>query len=103
MLFAVFAVAFVVMHDVGFTPRPVPMSRLPEEIVRNAQAGVAFGWGQRPLRLLMLAAFLQMGYLSWAFYASQPYLLDLLESDAVWVVGVVAAAIALFDDPGTRS
>ena len=29
LLVAVFAVAFVVMHDVGFTPRPVPASQLP--------------------------------------------------------------------------
>ena len=102
LLVAVFAVAFVVMHDVGFTPRPVPASQLPTEIAKNARAGVAFGWGQRPLRLLMLAAALQLGFLSWAFYASQPYLLDLLESDAVWVVGVVAAAIALSTMAGNQ-
>lgn len=83
------------MHDVGFTPRSVSAGQLPAEIARNARAGIAFGWSQQPLRLLMLASFLQLGFLSWAFYASQPYLLDLLESDAVWVVGVVAAAIAL--------
>ncbi|MDQ3381322.1 MAG: MFS transporter [Actinomycetota bacterium] len=102
LLVAVFAVAFVVMHDVGFTPRPVPAGQLPAEIAKNARAGVAFGWGQRPLRLLMLASFLQLGFLSWAFYASQPYLLDLLESDAVWVVGVVAAAIALSTIAGNQ-
>ncbi|MDQ3671237.1 MAG: MFS transporter, partial [Actinomycetota bacterium] len=95
LLAAVFVVAFVVMHDVGFTPQPVPARRLPAEIVRNAEVGVAFGWGQRPLRLLMLASFTQVGFIMWAFYAAQPYLLDLLESDAVWVAGVVAAAIAL--------
>ena len=37
----------------------------------------------------------QAGYFAWAFYASQPYLLDLLDSDAVWIAGVVAAGIAL--------
>lgn len=95
LLVAVFAVAFVVMHDVGFAPRSVPARQLPVEIARNARVGVAFGWAQRPLRLLMLASLVQMGFLSWAFYASQPYLLDLLESDAVWIVGVVAAGIAL--------
>ncbi len=102
LLVAVFAVAFVVMHDVGFTARPVSAGQLPAEIAKNARAGVAFGWGQRPLRLLMLASFLQLGFLSWAFYASQPYLLDLLESDAVWVVGVVAAAIALSTIAGNQ-
>ncbi len=102
LLVAVFAVAFVVMDDVGFTPRPVPAGQLPREIARNARAGVAFGWGQQPLRLLMLASFLQLGFLSWAFYAAQPYLLDLLESDAVWVVGVVAAGIALSTIAGNQ-
>ena len=31
----------------------------------------------------------------WGFYASQPYLLDLLDSDAVWIAGLVAAGVAL--------
>lgn len=95
LLVAVFGTAFVVMHDVGFTPRRVSTKELPAEVVKNARAGVAFGWGQRPLRLLMLASFAQVGFIAWAFYAAQPYLLDLLESDAVWVAGVVAAAIAV--------
>ena len=95
LLAAVFAIAFFVMHDVGFTPRRVPVRRLPVEIADNARAGVLFGWRQPALRLLMLAGLLEMGFLSWAFYASQPYLLDLLVSDAVWIAGVVTAGIAL--------
>jgi MFS family permease len=42
----------------------------------------------------MLAAALETGFFMWGFYASQPYLLDLLESDAVWVAGLVTAGIA---------
>ncbi|HXG75861.1 MAG TPA: hypothetical protein VNJ53_04770, partial [Gaiellaceae bacterium] len=94
LLAAVFAIAFVAMHDLGFTPRRVPASELPAEIARNARAGVAFGWAQRPLRLVMLASLVQMGFFTWAFYAAQPYLLDLLESDAIWVAGLVAAGVA---------
>jgi MFS family permease len=82
------------MHDVGFTPRSLTPRDLPSEIVANAKAGVAFGWAQRPLRLLMLAWLIQMGFVAWAFYAAQPYLLDLLGSDAIWVAGLVAAGIA---------
>ena len=55
LLAAVFVVAYVVMHDVGFTPRRVTAGELPGEVARNARAGVEFGWRQRPLRLLMLA------------------------------------------------
>ena len=95
LLVLVFAVAYALMHDLGFTPRRVTAAELPGEIARNARAGVEFGWAQRPLRLLMLVGFLEGGFLMWAFYASQPYLLELLESDDVWVVGLVAAGVAL--------
>jgi MFS family permease len=95
LLVAVFAIAFVVMHDVGFQPRRVRAADIPAEVARQARAGVAFGWRQQQLRLLMLASVVQVGFFAWAFYASQPYLLDLLASDAVWVSGFVAAGIAL--------
>ena len=95
LLVAVFAVAYV-------TPRRVKAGELPGEIARNAKAGVAFGWAQPPLRLLMLAALVQMGFLTWAFYASQPYMLELLESDAVWVSGLVTAGIALSTIAGNQ-
>lgn len=102
LLLAVFAVAFSVMHDLGFAPRRVGARDLPGEVARNARAGVAFGWSRRPLRLLMLASAVQMGFFMWAFYASQPYLLDLLESDAIWVAGLVAAGIALSTIAGNQ-
>ena len=95
LLAAVFVVAYVVMHDVGFTPRRVTAGELPGEVARNARAGVEFGWRQRPLRLLMLAGAAQSVFLMWGFYASQPYLLELLDSDAVWIAGFVAAGVAL--------
>jgi MFS family permease len=95
LLVAVFVVAYGVMHDVGFTPRRVTAGELPGEVARNARAGVEFGWGQRSLRLLMLAGLVQGGFLMWGFYAAQPYLLDLLDSDAIWIAGLVAAGVAL--------
>ena len=95
LLVSVFAIAYVVMHDLGFTPRTVAAADLPGEVARNARAGVQFGWGQPGLRLLMLASFLQMGFVLWAFYAAQPYLLALLDSDAIWISGVVYAGVAL--------
>ena len=95
LLLAVFAIAYVLMHDLGFTPRRVAAGELPGEVARNARAGVRFGWRQPGLRLLMLASFVQMGFLVWGFYAAQPYLLELLDSDAIWVSGVVYAGVAL--------
>ncbi len=102
LLVVVFVVAYAVMFDLGFQPRRVTVSELPGEIARNARAGVAYGWSQRPLRLLMLASCVQLGFFTWAFYASQPYLLDLLSSDAVWVAGLVAAGIALSTIAGNQ-
>ena len=102
LLVLVFAVAYVVMHDLGFQPRRVTLGELPAEVAMNARAGVAYGWGQRPLRLLMLASCVQLGFLTWAFYAAQPYLLDLLSSDAVWVAGIVTAGIALSTIAGNQ-
>jgi MFS family permease len=94
LLVAVFILAYFVMHDVGFTPRSLALRDVPTEIAANARAGVAFGWAQRPIRLLMLASLVQTGFIAWAFYAAQPYLLDLLDSNAIWVAGLVAAGIA---------
>jgi MFS family permease len=102
LLLAVFLVAYVVMHDLGFEPRRVTAGELPAEIAKNARAGVEFGWRQRNLRLLMLASAVQLGFFSWAFYAAQPYLLELLDSDAVWISGFVAAAIALSTIAGNQ-
>jgi len=102
LLVVVFGVAYVVMHDLGFQPRRVTLGELPGEVALNARAGVAYGWGQRPLRLLMLASCVQLGFFTWGFYAAQPYLLDLLSSDAVWVAGFVSAGIALSTIAGNQ-
>jgi MFS family permease len=102
LLAAVFVVAYAVMHDIGFAPRRVSAHELPGEVARNARAGVEFGWRQRPLRLLMLAGLAQGAFLMWGFYASQPYLLELLESDAIWIAGLVAAGVALATMAGNQ-
>jgi MFS family permease len=102
LLLAVFAIAYVVMHDLGFAPRRVTAAELPGEVARNARAGVEYGWRQRNLRLLILAAAAQASFTMWAFYAAQPYLLDLLDSGAIWVSGLVAAGIALATMAGNQ-
>jgi hypothetical protein len=102
LLAAVFVVAYAVMHDIGFAPRRVSAHELPGEVARNARAGVEFGWRQRSLRLLMLAGLAQGAFLMWGFYASQPYLLELLASDAIWIAGLVAAGVALATMAGNQ-
>jgi MFS family permease len=102
LLAAVFAVAYVVMHDLGFAPRRLPAAELPAQMARNARVGLRYGWSQPGLRLLMLVGALQSGLLIWAFYAAQPHLLELLDSDAVWIAGLVAAGIALSTIAGNQ-
>lgn len=95
LLIFLLALAFVGMRDLGFEPRRVPLRQLPAEAGQIARAGIRFGWGHRSLRLLMLATGAQMGVFAWAWYAWQPYFLELLGEDAVWVAGVVAALLAV--------
>jgi MFS family permease len=102
LLLVVFGIAYVVMHDLGFTPRKVTAAEFPGEVARNARSGVEFGWRQRGLRLLFLAAVVQSSFVMWAFYAAQPYLLELLDSNAIWVSGLVAAGIALSTIAGNQ-
>jgi MFS family permease len=95
LLAAVFVVGLWAMHDVGFTPRTTSMSALPTEMRRVLGASVEFGWRSRPVRLLMVVSLVQGVFTMWGFYAWQPYFLELLGRDAVWVAGVVAALTAL--------
>jgi len=95
LLVALFVLAFVGMHDLGFEPRSLSLRELPSEAAAIGRAGIRFGWSDRSLRLLMLGTAAQMGVFAWAWYAWQPYFLELLERDAVWVAGVVAASLSV--------
>lgn len=87
--------AFFGMHDVGFEKRRVTLATLPSEANKVASTGIRLGWQSRPLRLIMIAGAIQNGFYFWAWYAWQPYFLGLLEDDAIWVAGVVAALLTL--------
>lgn len=90
-----FALAIVLMRDVGFTPRRVTFGGLGAEMRNVGRTGLAWGVREPQVRLLVGASFVQFGFLSWAWYAWQPYFLELLETDAVWVAGAIAAANSL--------
>jgi MFS family permease len=95
LLFALFGLAWFGMRDLGFEPRHVPLRRMHREALRMGADGVRLGFGNPSLRLLLLATAVQSGFFSWAWYAWQPYFLELLGNDAVWVAGVVAALLAV--------
>lgn len=95
LLVAAFALGWARMRDVGFEPRALRWSGVTGEVRTVFRASVRHGWGHPSVRLFMLAALVQGAVGAWAFYAWQPYFLELLGRDLVWVAGVVAAMIAL--------
>ncbi len=95
LLVIAFAVAYIAMHDIGYTPHKLTLSETPTAMKKLAQDSLTYGWGERPIRFLMLISIIQSGFLAWGFYAWPPYLLELLGQDAVWVAGLVSALIAL--------
>jgi MFS family permease len=86
-------VAFFSMHDLGFTPQrgKGPLA----EIARVARASLDEGWRKPPIRWLMLSAPFTAGVGMYAFYALQPYLLELYgDKKAFGMAGLAAAIIA---------
>lgn len=83
------------LHEVGFTPRTLDMKKLPTEMRAVARESIQYGWKQPTIRLFMLQSLVFMGVVNWAWYAWQPYLLELANTEAVWITGFVAALLAL--------
>jgi MFS family permease len=88
-----FIAAFFLMEDLGFTPQRGKGPII--EIKRVARASLDDGWRNPPVRWLMLAAPFTTGIGIYAFYALQPYLLELYgDKTAFGVAGLAAAIIA---------
>ena len=85
--------ALILMHDVGFTP--AKGKRATEEIRSILRASIKHGLGNRPVRWIMFAAPFTGGVSIYAFYAMQPYLLELYgNSTAYGIAGLAAAIVA---------
>ena len=90
---SMFVVAFRLMHDVGFTPekgqRPVA------EMRKITADSIDYGWRVPAVKWLMLSSLFTGGVGFYAFYALQPYLLELYgDPTAYSVAGLVAAIVA---------
>ena len=95
-LLGVAALAVVVLvRDIGFTPRPLRWSTFGVESRRILRAGVTFGWRSRVLRPLLWASTVTGVFGMYGFYVWQPYVLDLLGRNYVWLLGVVQAVFSL--------
>ncbi len=95
LLAVVLVIAYLTMHDMGFTPRSTTLAQLPGEMGKIARSSITYGWQNRSVRLLIIASFVNSIFMAWGFYAWQPYFLELLGRDAPWVAGVIAALISL--------
>jgi MFS family permease len=93
ILVVMFGVAHRLMHDVGFTP---DKSRRPwAEMRLIASASVEYGWRVPAVKWLMVEALFSGGVGIYAFYALQPYLLELYgDPRAYQIAGLVAAIVA---------
>jgi MFS family permease len=93
ILLIMFAIAFAVMRDIGFTPKRG--GRLTTEMGAIAAASVEYGWRVPAVKWLMLSAPFVGGVGIYVFYALQPYLLELYgDPEAYGIAGLVAAIVA---------
>jgi MFS family permease len=88
-----FLAALFLMKDLGFTP---DRGKGPlDEVRRVVRQSLDHGWRNPPVRWLMLAAPFTTGVGMYAFYALQPYLLELYgDKQAFGIAGVAAAVVA---------
>jgi hypothetical protein len=93
MLGVTMAVAFALMRDQGF--QPVKAKHPVTEVKRVLRESLHGGFGKPPVRWLMLEAPFTMGVGIFAFYAMQPYLLELYgDPSAFGIAGLAAAVVA---------
>jgi len=88
---AMFAVAFRLMHDVGFSPEKG--GRVLTEVRKIASASIEYGLRVPAVRWLMIESLFTGGVGIYAFYALQPYLLQLYGDRRAYVIAGLAAAI----------
>ena len=93
VLVLMFALAFVVMRDIGFTPQRG--DGLARGVRRISNASIEYGWRVPAVKWMMLASPFGAGVGIYAFYALQPYLLELYgDPEAYGIAGLVAAIVA---------
>ena len=86
-----FAIAFVLMRDLGFERQ---QGKNPfREVKRIVRESFDHGLRNPPVRWVMLAAPFTDGVSIFAFYAAQPYLLELYGNPQAYGVAGIAAAI----------
>jgi len=91
VLIVTFGLAYALMRDIGFTPDR--SKRLVEEVRSIVRESITHGLGNPPVRWIMLEAPFTGGVTIYAFYAMQPYLLELWGDERAFAIAGLAAAI----------
>lgn len=91
LLVGTFGLAFLAMRDLGFTP--VAGKHPIQEVKKVLTASLRHGLGHPPVRWVMLEAPFSMGVAVYAFYAMQPYLMQLYGDPRAYGIAGLAAAI----------
>jgi len=94
LVFAFFVVLFM-MRDLGFESRSLKVSRFSGEARTIFRAGVQYGWRNKVVRPLLLVSFVWGLFMMFFFYSSQPYALEILGKDLIWVAGALTALYGL--------
>src|SRR5215211_5058510 len=93
ILAVMFAVAWRMMHDVGLTADR--SAGVVSEVRKITADSVEYGWRVPAVKWLMVEALFTGGVGIYAFYALQPYLLELYgDPDAYQIAGLAAAVVA---------
>ena len=91
VLVVTFVCAFLLMRDTGFTPHRG--KRLGDEVRSVWRGAIEHGLANPPVRWVMLAAPFTGGVSIFAFYAMQPYLLQLYGDERAYAIAGLAAAV----------
>jgi MFS family permease len=93
VLIVMFGLAFRLMQDIGFTAEKG--GRPWAEMRKIASNSIEYGWRAPAVKWLMVEALFIGGVGIYAFYALQPYLLELYgDPNAYQIAGLVAAIVA---------
>jgi MFS family permease len=93
VLVVMFLGAFRLMRDLGFAPER--SEGIAREVRRIAADSIDYGWRVSAVKWLMVESLLTGGVGIYAFYALQPYLLELWgDPQAYQIAGLVAAIVA---------
>lgn len=93
------------MFDDGYEPQPLTVHTLLPQMKRTARNGFRAAFGNRAIRLLMIAAVFPSAFVLFGWYSWQPYLIQDLGtvtfgSELVWLAGVLSAVLMLATTAG---